>query len=118
MKRIKLLDIHHSAFRIQHSFTPSLTVGLAASNRNNTNPRRRFMKLTALVMLALMLVALNGCGGGAREAASSNATVTSAPNSTAGERAAGAAKSSEGQAVVQNVSPQQAGAAQTAPATA
>src|SRR5437763_16787566 len=75
------------------------------------------MRLTALVMFALMLAAVNGCGGGERGTSSSNATVTSAPNSAAGDRAAGAPKAGDGQAVVQNVSLQQADAAQNAPAT-
>jgi Domain of unknown function (DUF4349) len=75
------------------------------------------MRLTALAMLTLMLAALIGCGGGERGASSSNANVTSAPSSAAGERAAGAAKAGEGQAVVQNVSLQQADAAQNAPVT-
>ena len=75
------------------------------------------MRLTALVMFALMLAAVNGCGGGERGTSSSNATVTSAPNSAAGDRAAGAPKAGDGQAVVQNVSLQQADAAQNAPVT-
>ena len=76
------------------------------------------MRLTALAILTLMLAAVNGCGGGERGTSSSNATVTSAPNSAAGDRAAGAAKGgSADQTVVQNVSLQQADAAQNAPVT-
>jgi Domain of unknown function (DUF4349) len=78
------------------------------------------MRPNAVLVLLLTLFALAGCGGGAAQrAAMSNVSSTSAPNSSAGDRAATAPQpqggSAPGQAVVQNVSLQQADESQSAP---
>jgi hypothetical protein len=78
------------------------------------------MRLSATFILSLMLFALAGCGGGAAQReAMSNVSSTSAPNSSAGDRAATAPQGggAQGQAVVQNVSLQQADTSQNAPTT-
>src|SRR2546423_2192709 len=80
-----------------------------------TNPRRRFMRLTATFIFMLALAALVGCGGGERSSMANAAHVSR--SSPAQGEAARAPQASEGQAGVQNVSLQQADAAQNAPPT-
>ncbi|PYT04287.1 MAG: hypothetical protein DMF65_02430, partial [Acidobacteria bacterium] len=72
------------------------------------------MRLTATFIFMLALAALVGCGGGER---SSMANANVSRSSPAQGEAARAPQASEGQAVVQNVSLQQADAAQNTPAT-
>src|SRR2546421_4817380 len=73
------------------------------------------MRLTATFIFMLALAALVGCGGGERSSMANAANVSR--SSPAQGEAARAPQASEGQAVVQNVSLQQADAAQNAPAT-
>src|SRR2546421_6237329 len=73
------------------------------------------MRLTATFIFMLALAALVGCGGGERSSMANAANVSR--SSSAQDQAGRAPQASEGQAVVQNVSLQQADAAQNAPAT-
>src|SRR5947209_10686211 len=75
------------------------------------------MRLTAVLVLVLVLFALAGCAGEHR-ASLANANSASAPTSAARDQVAGAPQGGGGgQAVVQNVSLQQADASQSAPVT-
>lgn len=82
------------------------------------------MRPSATFILLLMLFALAGCGAAERGGSMGNVSSSSAPSSAAGDRAAGTQPGSiaggggaAGQAVVQNVSLQQADASQSAPTT-
>ena len=74
------------------------------------------MRLTATFIFALALAALVGCGGGQRSSMA-NAANVSRSSPAQGEAARASQETSDGRAAVQNVSLQQADAAQSAPVT-
>ncbi|HST52358.1 MAG TPA: DUF4349 domain-containing protein [Pyrinomonadaceae bacterium] len=75
------------------------------------------MRTTVILIFTLALAALIGCAGNSMNHASSNASVSTAPNSAAADHAAAPQEQARGggQAVMQNVSLQQADQSQAAP---